>query len=270
VTVNCERAYREASRLLDGRLARDGFEDVHLAEAQAFVDAASALGGDHQLGLLEHPYWLVRAMTCEALGDSGNLSVSSRLALLLRDQHKTVRSRAREALETLHDRRLSDDFCETLIDVVTKRASPPARTEFDRRAFVSYSRRDSKFVDRLIADLKAVPVPVWLDLLEIGDDNPTQSQLVHLLESGVRGSNHLLLVLSDRSNQSYWVERELRFAVQFETTSNPIHVVVIDLSGTLPSLLAAYAPLTRVDFSSPDSYSASFEELAAALADPTA
>ncbi len=72
------------------------------------------------------------------------------------------------------------------------------------QVFISYSRKDIEFVDRLANDLTNAGFEVWYDLsgLEAG------SQWGNEIQKAIDTSQYFLVVLSQNSVQSNWVERE--------------------------------------------------------------
>ncbi len=71
--------------------------------------------------------------------------------------------------------------------------------------FISYSRQDVKFVDRLVKNLVAARHSVWMDRWElaVGDS------LTERIQEALTGSNAILVILSKRSVASEWCKREL-------------------------------------------------------------
>lgn len=76
------------------------------------------------------------------------------------------------------------------------------------QVFISYSRKDIEFVDRLANDLKAAGFEVWYDLsgLEAG------TQWGSEIQKAIETSQFFLVVLSPNSIKSSWVEREFLHA----------------------------------------------------------
>ena len=72
------------------------------------------------------------------------------------------------------------------------------------QVFISYSRRDLAFVEKLAADLKEAGLDVWYDLsgLEVG------SRFQREIVSALQVSQYVIVVLSPDSIVSEWVERE--------------------------------------------------------------
>lgn len=73
--------------------------------------------------------------------------------------------------------------------------------------FISYSRTDSKFVDKVYKRLSKEGVPTWLDRHDL-DAGPLQKQI----SRAIRLNDVVLLVLSEASIKSDWVENELDMA----------------------------------------------------------
>jgi hypothetical protein len=78
--------------------------------------------------------------------------------------------------------------------------------------FISYSTKDQDFADRLHADLQSKGVRCWLasENLKIGD------KFRVTIDETIRVYDKLLLVLSEHSVQSDWVEKEVETAMERE------------------------------------------------------
>lgn len=79
--------------------------------------------------------------------------------------------------------------------------------------FISYSHKDEEFAKRLHNDLQAKGVRCWFapHEMKIGDKiRPT-------IDDSIRLHDKLLLILSDNSVQSNWVEHEVEHALYLET-----------------------------------------------------
>ena len=73
--------------------------------------------------------------------------------------------------------------------------------------FISYSRENSEFVDKMYERLKREGAPVWLDRHDMVA-GPMQKQV----DRGIRINDVVLLVLSAASVESDWVQHELKMA----------------------------------------------------------
>jgi hypothetical protein len=108
-----------------------------------------------------------------------------------------------------------------------------------RGLFMSYSRNNKRFVEKLAADLREHHIDVWLDTieLEVGD-------LVHLtIEQAIEEIRFFCLALSPASLASYYVhqvEFETAFAhlVRERRDSFILPIVIQDLKEPLPARLA--------------------------------
>jgi molecular chaperone DnaK len=86
-----------------------------------------------------------------------------------------------------------------------------------RRAFVSYSRQDRTYVERLVGHLRSHAVPAWWDEdVEIGE------QSILRLADELRSSGAVVLVMSPESDRSTWVAREVAAAQRAGTTILPL------------------------------------------------
>jgi hypothetical protein len=81
--------------------------------------------------------------------------------------------------------------------------------------FISYSSKDSGFCERLYADLQSAGVRCWFapEDLKIGD------RIRDEIEGAIRVYDKLLLVLSEHSVASSWVESEVENALERERQS---------------------------------------------------
>jgi hypothetical protein len=78
--------------------------------------------------------------------------------------------------------------------------------------FISYSSRDQEFAERLHADLQAKGVRCWFapEDLKIGD------HFQERIEESIRVSEKVMIVISEASVKSRWVEREVNAARERE------------------------------------------------------
>ena len=78
--------------------------------------------------------------------------------------------------------------------------------------FISYSSKDKDFAERLHADLQAKGVRCWFapEDLKIGD------RFQESIEESIRVFDKVMIVLSDASVKSRWVEREVNAALERE------------------------------------------------------
>lgn len=121
-----------------------------------------------------------------------------------------------------------------------------------RDLFMAYSRKNRRFIDKLVADLREHYIDVWIDTIEIevGD-------LVHLsIERAIEESRFFCLALSPASLKSYYVrnvEFETAFArlVRERRESFILPIIIQELKEPLPARLAG---LHHLDFTNKRQY----------------
>jgi formylglycine-generating enzyme required for sulfatase activity len=93
------------------------------------------------------------------------------------------------------------------------------------QVFISYSRKDLAFVERLAKDLTTAGWDVWYDLssLEVGDHWGKEIQFA------IQQSQVFLVVLSPNSIDSEWVEREFLYAGNHKLQIIPLVYETCDL-----------------------------------------
>ena len=78
--------------------------------------------------------------------------------------------------------------------------------------FISYSSHDSGFADRLYADLQNKGVRCWF----ASDDMPIGGKILDTIDAAIRLRDKVLLILSEHSIRSGWVEDEVTAAFEEE------------------------------------------------------
>src|ERR1043165_4318020 len=94
-----------------------------------------------------------------------------------------------------------------------------------RQVFISYSRTDKAFVDRLRLDLLSVGLSVWKDDKDIKPVDSTS----RTIEQAINTSDYFFLILSVSSSSSPWVDVEYRLAFQCYLEKRKPHIVPIRL-----------------------------------------
>lgn len=86
------------------------------------------------------------------------------------------------------------------------------------KVFISYSSKDKIFAEKLSRDLLKLDLDVWLDKWEIkvGDS------LISKISSGLSESDYLIIILSNNSILSEWVNRELNYSLLEEINNSQI------------------------------------------------
>jgi uncharacterized protein YjbI with pentapeptide repeats len=107
--------------------------------------------------------------------------------------------------------------------------------------FISHSSKDHEFAQRLHADLQAKNVRCWFapEDLKIGDKFRTR------IEESIRVYDKLMVVLSENSIQSPWVEEEVEAALEKERQQNKLVLFPIRLDDAVMETKQAWAASLR-------------------------
>lgn len=90
-------------------------------------------------------------------------------------------------------------------------AQPTSASEY-HRCFISYAHQDQNFVDQLYNDLRQVGVNCWY----APEDLAIGARIRQTIDDAIHGYDKLLLVLSEHSVASAWVEKEVETAFERE------------------------------------------------------
>jgi hypothetical protein len=125
----------------------------------------------------------------------------------------------------------------------------PAMSE----AFISYSRADTAFADKLTRDLEDRGIPVWIDRENIEGGAAWRASI----STAIRSACAFILILSPRSTQSGQVSKELSVA---ETHNRLIIPVVLETCDIPPGMELQLAELQWISFAE-HPYEAALERL---------
>jgi len=103
--------------------------------------------------------------------------------------------------------------------------------------FISYASHDQDFAERLHADLQSKGVRCWFapEDMKIGD------KIRLRIDEAIRIHDKLLLVLSENSVESAWVEKEVETAFEKERLQNRVVLFPIRLDNAVMSTTQAWA-----------------------------
>ncbi len=120
--------------------------------------------------------------------------------------------------------------------------------------FISYSRKDLEFVQKLAGDLEQASYKVWWDQtgLQAGED------WVRSIPNAILSSNYFIVVITSDSIASDWVEKEITQALQADRRIIPIRRDPSDVPFQLITL-------NPIDFQKNEDYTAKFNNLLAAM-----
>jgi len=119
--------------------------------------------------------------------------------------------------------------------------------------FISHSSVDKPLVDKLVKDITAIGVTVWYDKFDIalGDSIPGK------INEGLANAKYFIIVLSDASVKSNWVQEELNFALMKQINLNGTFIIPIKINQCeVPPLLSH-----RKYLNIKDNYQTSIQEL---------
>lgn len=102
--------------------------------------------------------------------------------------------------------------------------------------FISYSTKDQEFAEMLYSDLLKAGVQCWFapEDLKIGD------KINSRIDESIWAYDKLLLVLSQHSVSSQWVEKEVGTALDREAKENRIILLPIRLDGAVMDAIAGW------------------------------
>lgn len=86
------------------------------------------------------------------------------------------------------------------------------------QVFISYSRKDLAFVQRMVEDLKKANLDVWYDLSGLEGGSRWRTEI----QNAIKNSQYMIVVLSPNSVESEWVEREFLFASNLKRKIIPL------------------------------------------------
>ncbi|HEX3642604.1 MAG TPA: toll/interleukin-1 receptor domain-containing protein [Ktedonobacteraceae bacterium] len=103
--------------------------------------------------------------------------------------------------------------------------------------FISYSSKDQEFAKRLYADLRKKDVPCWFapEDLRIGDKFRVR------IDESIRLYDKLLLILSEHSVRSPWVETEVETTFSKEHKTGKLALFPVKLDNTVEETEEAWA-----------------------------
>lgn len=131
--------------------------------------------------------------------------------------------------------------------------------------FISYSSKDDDFTKRLHADLQDNDVRCWFapEDLKIGE------KIRFGIDEAIRIHDKLLLILSENSINSQWVEQEVEKALEKERDEDRLVLFPIRIDDSVFETKAGWAPYVKnsrhigdfSDWKNHDSYKKAFERL---------
>lgn len=109
--------------------------------------------------------------------------------------------------------------------------------------FISYSSKDDDFAKRLHADLQSKGVRCWF----APHDLPVGGKILDEIDTAIRLRDKVLLILSEHSIGSDWVEDEVKTAYEEERSRQQTMLFPIRLDDTVLQTKEAWAAKLRAD-----------------------
>jgi WD40 repeat protein len=125
------------------------------------------------------------------------------------------------------------------------------------QVFISYSRRDKEFVQKLAASLKAEKREVWLD----EDNIEVTAEWLKEIFSNIEAADNFLFVISPDSIASPYARKEIDHAVINGKRMVPIYYRAVP-DADIPEAVARFQ---RIDFTGPTDFDSNFAKLTNAL-----
>jgi len=128
-----------------------------------------------------------------------------------------------------------------------------------KRVFISYSRKNQSFAERLARDLDDAGLDVWIDLRQIQAGEFWQREIF----KGLQSAEFMVACISPDAINSEWVNREIQYAREQD---KPIYPVMVERSLQYLRNSETLKWLTEVQFINfEDRYEQAFPELLEAL-----
>lgn len=114
------------------------------------------------------------------------------------------------------DRQLPQELTKLIATALFNQTSKPY-------VFLSHSSKDKRFVRGLAHQLKSAGIRVWLDeaAIKVGES------LIQKLRQAIDSVDFLIVVLSQASIESAWVQKEVEMAMNYEIKKRKIKVLPI-------------------------------------------
>ena len=125
------------------------------------------------------------------------------------------------------------------------------------KLFISYSRKDRSFAERLVGKLSELQADVWIDW----EDIPPSIDWWQEIETGIEESDAFIFLLSPNSITSKVCGEEVAYAVKNGKRLIPIVVRDVDPEDTLPEI----SKLNWIFFHGTKSFTESFQKLDIAI-----
>ena len=145
--------------------------------------------------------------------------------------HRTLRSSGSLPIAFLRGCGLPDSL------IITNADNDRRREPVYSSCFISYSSKNQDFADRLYTDLQSSNVRCWFAPKDI----PIGARVRDAIDEGIRDRDKVLLILSEESVSSSWVEKEVETAFEEETRRDSIVLFPIRIDDAVMSTAKSWA-----------------------------
>jgi hypothetical protein len=119
--------------------------------------------------------------------------------------------------------------------------SPPNQAIQHYSCFIGYSTRDQDFAERLHADLQDRGVRCWF----APHDLPIRGEILDEIDAAIRLRDKLLLIVSEHSIKSNWIEDEIEQALEEEQKRDQVVLVPVCLGQEVRTTVRSWASKLR-------------------------
>lgn len=126
------------------------------------------------------------------------------------------------------------------------------------KLFISYSRKNTKFAEKLVEKLTSADHDPWFDQTDIPGGTAWASEI----EKGIINAEGFILIISPDALNSKYVQQEIALAEKWQ---KPIFPLMFYRPAKLPGWLQA---VQHVDFTNAEDFDQSFQRLLTALKNP--
>lgn len=253
--TNLSKANLTNGDLYFANLTRANLQDANLSYAD--LSFASIITTDASRANFYKAKFLQTSIVNSNLNSSQNLDTCLHVLYSNIDFHTLIKSK-HIPVDFLHGCGLP----EKLINFIYPEKGSPLQFY---SSFISHSSKDKPFVEKLHSDLQGKGIRCWYapEDLKIGD------KIRHAIEGAIKVHDKLMIILSESSINSQWVENEVEAALAREQKENKVLLFPIMLDKSVfdtHSPWAATIQRTRnigdfTNWKDHDSYTQAFERL---------
>lgn len=125
-----------------------------------------------------------------------------------------------------------------------------AGSHCDKYVFISYSTKNLDFANAALHLLKSEGISTWI----APNDIPAGSRYAYVINDAIKNSACVLLLLSEHSQSSEWVDREIERAINYKKTIISMHIDDCELNAGFSFYLGSQqiVPVRSINKDDPD------------------